>query len=92
MDTIKDYKRMISRTKAIRKRMSKVKVGLPKTVTFVYSKGIVECYPKDRKWIVKVNGKKPVNHFISPEHRLDVTKYKARHLLKLAIIGLLRTD
>lgn len=79
---------MFKRIKIIRKKLSKVRVGLPSTVVFSYNKGIVTCLPKERKWIIEVDGKK-ITHYIK-EGRLDVTKYKARLLLKLAIIKELR--
>ena len=70
--------------------MSKVKVGLPIKVEFHYSKGVVECFPKDKKWVVNPNGELPVVHY--SRGRNDVTKHKARFFLKLAILGLLRDD
>lgn len=87
-----DIRIELRRIKSIRKKLSKIKVGLPKKVEFHYSKGVVECFPKERKWVISLNGKIPVTHIISKEHRNDVTKYKARHFLKLAILGILRHD
>lgn len=74
----------------MRKRLSKVRVGLPLVVTFHYTKGIVTCYPKERKWIIETGDRKVIHRI--KEGRLDVTKYKARRLLKLAIIKELRED
>lgn len=76
--------------RTIKKRLSKIRVGLPKKVEFHYSKGVVECYPKEKKWVVCPNGELPITHFMTG--RNDVTKYKARHLLKLALIKLIRND
>lgn len=85
-----DFKNEMRRVKQIRKRLSKIKIGLPIKVEFHYSKGVVECYPKERKWIICPNGKESITHII--RGRNDVTKYKARHFLKLAILGVLRND
>ena len=91
-DGSQDFKKTLRRIRAIRKRLSKIRVGLPKKVVFEYSKGIVTCYPKEKRWVIEVKEKKPITHIISNEYRNDVTKFKARHFLKLAIIGLLRND
>lgn len=85
-----EFKVQLKVVKSIRKKLSKVRVGLPNKVEFHYSRGVVECYPKERKWIVKLNGKLSIIHYMTG--RNDVTKYKAKRLLKLAIIGLLRKD
>lgn len=77
---------------AIKKKLSKVKVGLPKKVLFQYEQGIVICEPKLRKWVIKPYGKNEVVHIIQADRRVDVTKHKAKHLLKMAIINLLRND
>lgn len=87
-----DVKKELARYKRIKKKLSKIRVGLPKEVVFVYNAGKVTCYPKQRKWIVVPNGKKPVLHLIHKDSRIDVTKYKARRYLKLAIAGYLRDD
>jgi len=87
-----DIKTEMRRIKAIKKRLAKIKVGLPKKVVFEYSKGIVTCYPKKKEWIIEANGKKKIIHVIRQEYRNDVTKHKARHFLKLAILGILRDD
>jgi len=85
-----DFKKQLIRIKDIRKRLSKIRIGLPEKVEFHYSTGVVECYPKEKKWIVCPNGKLPITHIMTG--RNDVTKYKARHLLKLALINILRDD
>lgn len=84
------FKKQLKLVRDIRKRMSKVKIGLPIKVEFHYSKGVVECYPKEKKWVVCLNGEVPIIHYMIG--RNDVTKFKARHLLKLAVIKMLRND
>lgn len=78
--------------KAIKKKLAKEKVGLPKKVVFYYEKGTAICYPKKRMWVLKPIGKKETIHIIAEGNRIDVTKHKARHLLKFALIGMLRDD
>jgi len=85
-------KNNLKRIKAIRKKLSKIKIGLPTKVEFHFNKGLVQCYPKERKWIVQPNGKPITTHLISPADRNDVTKFKAKYFLKLAWIGILRND
>lgn len=80
----------LKRIKAIRKKLSKVRVGLPNKVEFHFYKGVVECYPREKKWIVCPNGELPITHIVTG--RNDVTKYKARYFLKLALIRMLRDD
>lgn len=80
------------RYKLIRRKLRKLKIGLPEKVTFKYKQGIVECYPKERKWIVTPKGKKSIIHIRARDIRNDVTKYKAKHLLKMGIINALRDD
>lgn len=85
-----DYKARVKRHKAIKKKLSKIRIGLPKRVEFVFTEGIVISYPKQRKWIIKISGKKnPITHYTKDGNRNDVTKYKAKHLLKLAILKLI---
>lgn len=79
--------------RAFKKRLSKIRVGLPSRVDFHYNRGIVYCHPKERMWIVKLdNSPDPIVHFIAKGERIDVTKYKSRLFLKLALMGELRDD
>lgn len=84
------HKERMKSVKIMKRKLSKVSVGLPLKVVFKYKEGLVVCYPKTKKWIVTPKGKKSTIHFVGG--RGDVTKYKARHLLRLAIIKLLRDD
>lgn len=86
----KEYLARIRWVKRIKKKLSKVRLGLPKKVVFYFDKGTCTCFPKQRKWIIKPNGKKPKTYIVEPGNRLDVTKFKARNLLKITICNLLK--
>lgn len=88
----KEHKDLMALVRRTKRKMSKVRVGLPKRVLFEYSRGIVEVFPTDRKWVVSPKGMRPVIHIIPADSRNDVTKYKAKRMLKLAILKLLRDD
>lgn len=87
-----NFKARQKRVERIRKKLSKIRVGLPDKVIFQYEHGLVECFPKSRKWVVTPLLGKKVIHMVLAPNRNDVTKYKAKLFLKLAIIGLLRDD
>ncbi len=87
-----EVKKEQRKIKAIKKRISKVRIGLPKKVVFEYNKGVVTCYPNKKEWVVEPNGKKKIIHVVGEGDRNDVTKFKARFYLKLAIVGVLRDD
>lgn len=87
---MKSHLYLFKKSDAIRKKLSKYKVGLPKKVVFTYDKGIVTCYPKEKKWVVILVNKKKATHYVSG--RNDVTKYKARKYLKLFLSGIWKPD
>lgn len=76
----------------IKKKLSKVKIGLPSKVTFQFEKGTVICWPKSRKWVIKPINKPAITFIVQKGNRNDVTKYKAGHLLRFALCELLRDD
>ena len=85
-----DFKKRLHRVRAIQKKLSKVRVGLPIRVEFIFKQGIVTCFPREKKWVIKLNDGRSMSH--TRTGRNDVTKFKARLLLKLALAGLLTKD
>ena len=77
---------------AIKKKLAKIRVGQPKKVHFIFKEGIVLCFPSEKMWLVTPRNKKTICHKVLKGNRLNCTKYTARHLLRFAIINVLRDD
>jgi hypothetical protein len=85
-----DFKARMREVNRFRRKLRKHRVGLPMMVTFEYERGTVVCTPKEKKWVVTLKTGKQFT--VLKRGRNDVTKHRARFLMKAALAGLITSE
>ncbi len=86
---LESHKKHLREIKRIKKRLSKIRVGLPTKVIFEFKLGIITCMPKEKKWMIDLD-----DRLISfnKRGRNNITAHSARLLLKLALADLIKSE